>query len=65
MVQVVHVLLEPWTVLITTWGCRGYKGKRPQSRHLTASLFMNAHEIKFSRFTMSYNELQWDLTFSQ
>eukprot|EP00983_Pelagomonas_calceolata_P060256 1146292-Pelagomonas_calceolata.AAC.2 len=25
-----------------TWG---YKGKRPQSRRLTASLFINAHEV--------------------
>eukprot|EP00983_Pelagomonas_calceolata_P020259 639357-Pelagomonas_calceolata.AAC.2 len=24
---------------------KGYKGKRPQSRRLTANLFINAHEI--------------------
>eukprot|EP00983_Pelagomonas_calceolata_P059446 1145920-Pelagomonas_calceolata.AAC.2 len=26
-------------------GYKGYNGKRPQSRRLTASLFINAHEI--------------------
>eukprot|EP00983_Pelagomonas_calceolata_P096953 1158190-Pelagomonas_calceolata.AAC.11 len=26
-------------------GHKDYKGKRPQSRHLTASLFINTHEV--------------------
>eukprot|EP00983_Pelagomonas_calceolata_P086859 1156845-Pelagomonas_calceolata.AAC.8 len=26
-------------------GYKGYKGKKPQSRRLTAGLFMNAHEV--------------------
>eukprot|EP00983_Pelagomonas_calceolata_P111123 1159749-Pelagomonas_calceolata.AAC.9 len=26
-------------------GSKGYKGKRPQSRRLTASLFINSHEV--------------------
>eukprot|EP00983_Pelagomonas_calceolata_P001384 47075-Pelagomonas_calceolata.AAC.5 len=29
----------------TTRVTRGHKGKRPQSRRLTASLFIHAHEI--------------------
>eukprot|EP00983_Pelagomonas_calceolata_P054159 1143592-Pelagomonas_calceolata.AAC.3 len=31
-------------------GHKGYKGKRPHSRRLTASLFINAHEVKSDHF---------------
>eukprot|EP00983_Pelagomonas_calceolata_P059797 1146079-Pelagomonas_calceolata.AAC.10 len=39
----VRPLIDSWSTLLVREPYKGYKGKRPQSRRLTAGLFTNAH----------------------